>query len=122
MSWQIHCIENTVKITKKVAKAIYEVQRYEGSDEGEFFYSADDVRTQEGTLYFNSDHCEHQDYLSTDKRIVDILKKAKVKGRVAFIDLEQGSDPAGDLWAHEFDGKGGYVKLRGEHNIVWKPE
>lgn len=122
MSWQIHCIENTVKISKKTAGGIYDVQRYEGSGEGEFFCKPDDVRDKDGHLKFNSDHDEHQDYLSTSDEIVEVLRKAKAKGRVAFLDVEQGSTPTGDLWAHEFDGKGGYVRLIGKNTIVWTPE
>lgn len=118
MSWQIHCVENTIKISPKMAKEIYEVQRYEDSEEGEFFYSEEDV-TYDGYLAFNSDHCEHQDFLSTSEEIVEVLKKHKAKGVVVFQDVEQASDAYGDYWKHEFDGKGGYKFYRGIAHVTW---
>lgn len=114
MSWQIHCFENTVKISAKVAKAVYKADE----DEGEFFSDPSEV-TYEDHLQFNPDHSEHQDYLSSCPKIVEVLKKAKVEGRIAFMDIEQAQHPLGDYWAHEFDGKGGYRLLRGTAEVTW---
>lgn len=115
MSWPIHCLVNTVRVSAKVARDIFKAP---GADE--FFYEVGDV-TYDGRLHFNSDHSEHQDYLASCKGIVRVLKKHKVKGRVEFLDIEQGEEPYGSWWCHEFDGKGGYRFLQGRPEIKWVP-
>lgn len=111
MSWQIHCIENTVEVSEEVAQKIFSV------GEGEYFEEPSEVRF-EGLLQFNSDHCEHQDYVSREE-VIEILKAAKVKGRIAWMDVEQGGPDGVAYWAHEFDGKGGYKSLDGKAQIAW---
>jgi hypothetical protein len=122
MSWQIHCIENTVKVSKKCIKEIYKAQLYDQDDPdggGHVFYAEDEVSDGSGLLFFNSDHCEHQDFISNNKNIRDILQKHKVRGVVAFQDVEQSSDAFGDYWKHVFDGEGGYKFYRGVATIQW---
>lgn len=118
MSWNIRCVENTVKISKKCAKDVYKAQCYGGPESpGAFFNSPDEV-TEEGFLFFNSNYNEDQDFLNREE-IVDVLKKHKCKGVVVFRDVEQSDNPYGDYWMHEFDGKGGYEYYTGIATITW---
>jgi hypothetical protein len=113
MSWSISNIDNTVEISKKCAKDLFEAQRDDGEDHGEFFWNPDDV-TYEGKLRFNPDHDEHMDYVGDD-RIQKVLKKHKVKGDITFGDLESSRE--GSFWGYRFDGKGGMKELKGK--LVW---
>lgn len=114
MSWSIALIDNTVSITKALAKKLFEIQKYEEDDSGPYFYSEDEV-VDGGRLQFNPDHEEHMDYLSQSDEIVDALKAAKVKGVITFGSLEGDDD--GSFWGYRFDGNGGMVRLKGE--VVW---
>lgn len=105
--WSIGELVNTVEITKECAKELFEAQGYEG----ETWDSLEQVEYK-GKLVFNSDHFEHMDFLATDKKVVEILKKHKVKGDICFGCLEGYN--AGQFWGHRFDGKGGMVELVGK--------
>lgn len=113
MGWQVQLLANDVKIPAAVGKKILATAKKEGCDEIVDLY--------EDKLYFNSDHQEHMDYLSNyGDWIIDVLKKAKAKGRILFRDSES-SNPA-EYWGHEFDGKGGYTALTGTEAITWMPK
>lgn len=111
MSWTIVEMENTVKVSKKVAKELFDAQEYEE----EIWYEASEVVGKGDRLVFNRNHAEHMDYLDNES-IQKILKKNRVKGRVCFGSLEGGI--ADSFWGYEFDGLGGMVELRG--GITWK--
>jgi len=112
MSWSIDNLDNDVEISPELEKKILKAAKKHGSEEL--------VEVDGGYLVFNSDHCEHMDYIGGEASdwIVDLLKKAKVKGRITFRDTESCNPPA--YWGHEFDGKGGYVQLTGTEQITWK--
>ncbi len=114
--WSIELLENDVKVPAKVAKKLYESSCYPGVDYGDTWDDLDSV-LEDGHLFFNGDHFEHMDYLSNDPNLVEILKRAKVKGRILFRSTE--GDNAGEYWGHEFDGKGGYQMLIGTESITW---
>ena len=114
MSWSIHLVKNTVKISKAVAKNLFAAQKSAADDgECEIWYELDEV-APDGYLEFNSDHMEHMDFLHSNNKIVDILKKAKVKGDICFADFE--GDNSGNMWGYRFDGKGGMEHLTGDIN------
>src|SRR5579872_1706754 len=113
MSWSIANIDNTVKITKKIASEVYKATEEDGSY-SEYFDDVDGV-SYDGKLYFNPDHSEFMDFLG-DERIQEVLKKAKVKGDVTFGSLD--GDNFGLFWGYRFDGNGGMVKLKGK--IQWE--
>jgi hypothetical protein len=120
MGWHINLVENTVKVTKKVAVDIVRgrpdfVDFYNYiNDEGDIVCkgSEPDLVEQvisDGKLIFNSDHLEWMDFLENDQRVVEALKKHKVKGDIIF--CSHDGDNKGSAWCHRFDGKGGYELL-----------
>lgn len=121
MGWQIELLENSVKVSKKTAAALFKASLYEGADNSASWggLDADSVLDNKSRLIFDYDHQEHMDYLSTYPEYVKILKKAKVKGRILFRSTE--GDNAGCYWGHEFDGKSGYRSLVGTEVITWEP-
>lgn len=104
--WSIGEVVNTVHITKECAKELFEAQEYEG----EIWTELEDVEYK-GKLSFNDDHMEHMDFLGTNEKMVEILKKHKVKGDICFGSLE--GDNRGQFWGYRFDGKGRMKKLVG---------
>jgi len=112
MSWSISKMENTVKVTPKIAKELWKLQ--EAGTIDELWYGEDEV-AYESHLNFNGDHMEHMDYIWRDE-VQAILRKNKVKGDICFGSLE--GDNAGRFWGYRFDGKGGMVELNGE--IKWE--
>lgn len=116
--WTIHEVTNTVKISKKCAKDLFEASasEYEGTTYHDLWDNAGQV-TYKGKLVFNSDHQEHMDYLSGDysEKLLAVLMKHKVKGDIGFADLE--GDGAGNFWGYRFDGKGGMKELIGQ--VTW---
>lgn len=107
MSWSIGEMVNTVKISPKCAKELFEAQ---GGENGEIWSSLEDV-TYKGKITFNPDHMEWMDWLSNHEELVEILKKYKAKGDICFGSLE--GDNAGKFWGYRFDGNGGMVELTG---------
>ena len=69
MAWRIANIDNTVKVSAKVAKEIYKATMYERDNEeddwedNEYYHNVDDV-TYKGKLSFNPEHMEHGDYIN----------------------------------------------------------
>lgn len=114
MGWNIGLIENTVEVSKDIAKALAQYDR--GIQHG--WSDADDVTLGMGKLYFNSDHMEHMDYL-WDETVIRILCVYKVKGRICFGSLE--GDNRGTFWGYEFDGEGNMHKLQGKVVYERKP-
>lgn len=110
MSWSISELENTVKITPKVAKELFKLQEDLAVDE--LWSDVDDV-TYDGFLTFNGDHMEHMDFL-WDENVQAVLRKNKVKGDICFGSLE--GDNSGSFWGYRFDGKGGMKELEGTLN------
>jgi len=110
MSWTIHLLKNTVRVTKKCSKELFKANL---KNLCEYWYDADSVATDEGILNFDPDHAEHMDYLA-DSRITDILVKHKVEGDICFADLEGFETPA--FWGYHFDEKG-MALLEG--SIAW---
>lgn len=115
MSWSIQVLENnTLRISKEVAKELFEAQAYEE----EIWYELEDVIDSKGFLQFNSDHDEHMDYLSNNKHMIKILQESMVNGRILFCSHE--GDNAGSYWGHHFE-DGSYSKLKGyPGTITWK--
>lgn len=111
MSWSIGLIENTVRISQKVAKQLFKLQEDNKTDE--LWYSEDDV-VYEGKLQFNGDHMEHMDYIWREE-VQSVLRKNKVEGSICFGSLE--GDNADSFWGYRFDGKGGMRELKG--TIEW---
>lgn len=112
MGWHIGIVKNTVEISKKCAKALFNAQSYEN----EVWSELEDV-THKSTLYFNDDHGEWMDFLGGEnEKFIEVLKKHKVAGDICFGSLE--GDNAGSFWGYRFDGKGGVQKLIGE--VVYK--
>lgn len=105
--WQIACLENTLKITKKCAKDLLKVM----DDPGE---SEDSLVDSDGLIVFNPDHMESQDFL-WQKDVLKILKKHRVNGKVLWGSL--AGDNFGDFWGYEFK-DGNMVKLTG--TLSWK--
>ncbi len=101
MAWNIYEVKNTVKIDKTLAKRLFAAQEYEQ----ELWHSVEDVRGPAGLLHFSPDHMEHMDYLHLNERVLRVLKRAKVKGTIAFADHE--GDSQEKYWGYAFDGKGG---------------
>lgn len=114
MSYKIYLIENTVKITKKCARALFEFAEMTGE-----FYCSDTPISKDGMLQFDSDAEDHIDILR-DTDVVDILSKHKAKGFCIFACLGDGSEKYGDWWKHEFDGSGGYKRLIGRVCVEWE--
>lgn len=110
--WHIHEVVNTVLVDGACARALFDAQEYEG----EVWDSVDEV-TFKNTLYFNSDHMEHMDYVWRWWAI-DALCAHKVKGDICF--LSEDGDNAGDKWGYRFDGEGGVELLKGV--IAWVPD
>ncbi len=108
--WSIGVVVNTVEITKECAKELFEAQDNEQDDE-EYIWSEPENVAYKGKLCFNPDHMEHMDFLATDEKIVEILKKHKVAGDICFGSLE--GDNKGQFWGYRFDGKGGMTELKG---------
>jgi len=108
--WHIELIDNTVKVSKKLAKELFASQDYSG----QHWEELDDV-VSEGKLDFNYDHFEHMDFLWNED-VQKVLCGAKVKGKVTFGSMD--GDNSGKFWGYEFDGKGGFRELKGE--VVWK--
>lgn len=107
MSWSIGIIENTVKVSQKCAKELFESQE-EGTD---IWYSQEEVTGTKGKLTFNQDHMEWMDWLANNDTLVGVLKKHKVKGDICFGSVE--GDNAGEFWGYRFDGNGGMIELKG---------
>ena len=107
MSWSIANVVNEVKISKKCARDLFEVQE---ATSDELWYSPDGV-TNNGKLTFDPDHMEHMDYLYNED-IQKVLLKYKVKGDICFGSLD--GDNAGSFWGYRFDGKGGMSTLEGK--------
>lgn len=105
MSWSIALLENTVEVSAKIAEELVKAQSYKG----EFWSNGFEV-TYKGKLYFNPDHSEHMDFL-TDEKLLEVLTKNKVEGRICFASLE--GDNRGEFWGYEFDGKGAVHALVG---------
>jgi len=110
MGWHIEIIDNTVKVNKKLAKALFDSQDFKG----EHWYDIEEV-SYEGKLHFNYDHMEHMDWL-WNENVQKVLCEAKVRGKVTFGSMD--GDNSGEFWGYEFDGKGGFRELKGE--VVWK--
>ena len=106
MSWQVELLKNTIKVSKE---CIEELWNYNEKNTLYLWYLKEDV-TVHGILYFNPDLILSIDYLYDYPEIIEILKKYKVEGCVCFGSLEVAE---GAFWGHEFDGKGGYKKLKG---------
>ncbi|MBI4991629.1 MAG: hypothetical protein HZB99_00210 [Candidatus Harrisonbacteria bacterium] len=104
--WTIAETLNTVKISAKCARELFEAQE----DGEEIWYSLENV-TYKGKLTFNPDHNEHMDFLRRDDKYVSILRRHKVKGDICFGSLD--GDNAGEFWGYRFDGKGGMKRLTG---------
>lgn len=109
MSWSIEVIVNNVKIPKTLIKELFDAQKGE-----EIWYDVNEV-TYDAVLSFNPDHMEHMDFLGTNKKIVSILKRAKLTGDICFGSLD--GDNSGSFWGYRFDGEGGMKTLEG--NINW---
>lgn len=111
MSWRIANLVNTVAISKKCAKDLFDASMEFGD---EIWLDVDSV-IEDGKLSFSSDAMEHMDYLWND-HIQAVLLKHKVSGDVCFGSLE--GDNAGSFWGYRFDGKGVVINLKGE--LSWK--
>lgn len=111
MSWSIALLENSVAISKDVAQEIFLTDGHGGEHN---WASPDDV-CDRGKLYFNPDDDEHMDFM-WDEKIIEVLKKYKVEGRICFGSLE--GDNRGEFWGYEFDGKGNMEKLKGY--VAWE--
>jgi len=107
--WSIAEMKNAVEVDKKCAKELFKLNPLD------IWRDIDEV-TYNGKLYFNPDHHEHMDFLSTSDRVIKILKKHKVKGDIWFGSLE--GDNSGEFWGYRFDGKGGMKKLTGELKFI----
>jgi meiotically up-regulated gene 157 (Mug157) protein len=109
--WRVSCIENKIKVNKECALKIKEFREKNEYCELEM----DDV-VENGHLVFNEDHFEHIDYLN-ENGLIKLLKHFKAKGRTTFGCLD--GDQFGEFWGYEFDGKGGFKRLKG--SLDWKP-
>lgn len=112
MGWQISNIDNTVKISKALAKKLLETQ-----EDDSLWYDLEDV-AYNGKLLFNGDHMEHMDYLSNEDDIMKVLLDAKVEGRITFGSLD--GDDFGCFWGFDFDGKGSVTRLKG--SLTWEAD
>ncbi len=104
MGWHISNLVNTVKVSKKAAKAINEWAEKE-------IYEEEVVRGSK--LYFNPDHLEHMDFLWQDG-FEELAKELKLNGEVCFGSLE--GDNEGEFWGYRFK-DGVMTKLSGK--LVW---
>lgn len=148
MSWSIAEIKNTVKISKKCAQELFDLDAYlfcticekkmsellPGEEPWDFYcYEKDHETTAsklgnlwdspeevtcDSKLSFNIDHMEWMDYIANSEEIKTTLKKHKVKGDICFGSLE--GDNAGSFWGYRFDGKGGMKTLTGE--LTWSED
>jgi len=109
--WSINLEENTLKITKKCERDLAELQ----SESYPWAKSlgGDLSPTEEGYLVFDSDACEHMDYLH-EKEIADILLKHKVNGHITFSDHENGHR----FWGYFFT-DGVCTFITGTMQLVW---
>jgi NAD-dependent DNA ligase len=114
MGWNIGTLDNTVKISAKCAKDLFETQKKR--DVG-IWYALSDV-VYEGHVTFNSDHAEWMDWLGHEEVLVQVLLRHKVKGDICFGSME--GDNAGSFWGYRFDGEGGMTKLEGM--VAWTPK
>jgi hypothetical protein len=75
-------IENTLKISKKVAKSLF-VAQSTGKTDSKWVDSPDEFRTTKGTIGFNySRDMDNADFLSQEPELLKILLEQKVKGTV----------------------------------------
>lgn len=108
MSWTVAVTQNTLIVTKKCAKELFKVQ----GEDGDIWYHPDEVRDEDSCVTVNSDAQEHIDWLANNPKLVEVLKKHKVKGDICFGSVE--GDNAGSFWGYRFDGLGGMKTLTGE--------
>lgn len=109
MSWVIHLVKNTVKIS---AEIIAEIQSH--PDYQDYFF--EDLTPGE-PLSFTSENMEGMDIFQNEgSYIIDILKKHKVNGEICWIDLESSNPPL--MWGYDFV-NGKCYKLGGKLNYFW---
>lgn len=84
MSWAIHVVTNTVRVTAKVGQDLLRAAGDSVEDLG--WYSIDDDIVHGGRLIFKPDLGEHMDYVGGEKFVRDVLKKHKVDGDICFLD------------------------------------
>ena len=118
MSWQIHNIACSIKVTKAIAQALFEAHCYEGENYGDLWERPADVTDMHRKLYFSSDHSEHMDWIDSHPDLLSVLLAHKVKGEATFLDAESAGGPR--MWGYQFDGEGGMQKIKGE--ITWSVE
>lgn len=92
MSWQISLVRNTVKVCKECAQEVLKKVYWEGE--------LSDIYESSGSLLFYEDWMEHQDYIP---QVVDIFKKYKVSGDIAFCTTDGGPSLKNTVWIHQFD-------------------
>ena len=113
MSWTIHNIINTIKVTDKCSKELNkwycENVAYDTWDNDTPYLSA------EGVIWFHEDDMEFMDSIEQYSEIKEILCKHKARGMVGFADFE--GDNKGKIWGYCFDGKGKMHNLTGK--VVW---
>jgi hypothetical protein len=95
MGWQISVQVNDVVITKECAQELFDASE----KQHQTWYEVDEVMESDGTLYFNSDHMEHMDYVSNPEYL-EILKKYKVNGDICFSSAD--GDNSGANWGYRF--------------------
>jgi hypothetical protein len=113
MGWSICLLENTVKISKKCAEALWDATVYHGTNENPYWDGKEYVTYKE-RLTFNADHWEHMDYVWQEE-VLSVLLEYKVNGDITFGSLE--GDNEGEFWGYRFkDG----VKTELVGTIQWE--
>ena len=122
--WKIELLENEVELNKKFKEDFKKevkndkINSFPACDYKIYFKSGDidEELFDCDYLFFNPDHFEHMDYLSTDEKVIELMKKHKLKGDIKFGCLD--GDQFGQFWGYRFDGKGNMKHIKGK--IVWK--
>ena len=123
--WRVSNLDNKVKLTKAFKKELKEkIINQEISEIGDIHYcdvsdysdkELDESLFDGNNLLFNEDHFEHIDYLSHNKKLIQLMNNHKLKGMISFGSLD--GDNFGEFWGYQFS-NGKMKKVKGE--IKWK--